>query len=76
MSDLEGDYRAIKCEVCGVPWDDHTDACPRHGYRPECRGMGRGGRLECCPRAGLIQGMGRDGRPTFVCPRGCSCHQY
>jgi hypothetical protein len=58
MSDLEGDYRAIKCEVCGVPWDDHTDACPRHGYRPECRGMGR------------------DGRPTFVCPRGCSCHQY
>jgi hypothetical protein len=24
----------IYCEVCGVPWDEHTADCPRHDYRP------------------------------------------
>lgn len=28
------DPRLVKCEVCGVPWDEHSKDCPRHEYRP------------------------------------------
>lgn len=30
-----GPYEDRKCPVCGVPWEEHTDQCPRHAYRPE-----------------------------------------
>jgi hypothetical protein len=29
-----GDYRLIKCEVCGHPWIAHPPECTRHAYRP------------------------------------------
>lgn len=74
MSDLRGDYRAVKCEACGVPWGEHTDACSRHAYRPECRGLGRGGIGACCERMGQYNGFRSNGLLTFLCPRGCSCH--
>jgi hypothetical protein len=73
MSDHGGDYRSVKCETCGVPWDEHTDACPRHAHRPECRGHERGGTLECCPRAGQYNGFA-SGPLIFRCPVGCTCH--
>jgi hypothetical protein len=25
---------AMRCGTCGVPWDEHTDACTRHAFRP------------------------------------------
>jgi hypothetical protein len=69
-----GDYRLVKCEVCGHPWIAHPPECSRHAYRPECKGHKRGGMLTCCDRAGEYNGFGSEGPLAFLCPEGCSCH--
>ncbi len=68
-------YAKIRCEVCGVPWNEHTPACSRHAYNPRlCQGHGRGGLRKCCERAGEYNGFASDGPLSFTCPESCSCH--
>lgn len=57
-----------RCPVCGVPWNDHDESCPRHAFRyvHECRGFGRAGIARCCDLAGFKN-------PTHPC--GCGCHE-
>lgn len=43
---------------------DHSD---------ECVGHERGGKRQCCNRAGKYNGFA-SGRMIFVCPEDCSCH--
>lgn len=64
--------RNLKCEVCGVPWELHTEGCPRHQlrYLHECRGHGRNGLWQCCPRAGVEHPSDLD-----ACPARCPCHK-
>jgi len=28
-------YDFVKCELCGIPWDEHTLSCPNHNKRDE-----------------------------------------
>ena len=28
-------YDFVKCETCGINWDEHDSSCPNHGKRAE-----------------------------------------
>lgn len=62
----------LRCEVCGIPWEQHTDDCPRHAvrYLHECLGHGRAGAWACCDRPGAV-----DAEAWQACPNGCPCHE-
>lgn len=43
------DPNLLKCEVCGVPWEDHTPECVRHGFQPRrCVNCGWSGTYAEC----------------------------
>ncbi len=69
-------YDKVRCGTCGVPWSEHTEACPRHAHRPRCLGHELPPReidFKCCDRAGEYNGFA-SGPLLFTCPESCSCH--
>ena len=54
--------------------EDEEKASAKKEIKTECSGHGRGGTVECCPRAGEYNGFGSDGPLKFHCPKSCSCH--
>jgi hypothetical protein len=61
----------LRCVVCGVPWQEHTDVCSRHPlmYLHACVGVVASGLWACCDHAGV-----RLDDVAAACPHGCGCH--